>query len=57
MRNEFLLALSMREKGDWSGILKEMKDKKEVNPEEIYKCYSKVKGDLILFKDQDYPDK
>ena len=47
MRNEFLLALSMREKGDWSGILKEMKDKKEVNPEEIYKCYSKVKGDLI----------
>ena len=57
MRNEFLLALSMREKGDWSGILKEMKDKKEVNPEEIYQCYSKVKGDLILFKDQDYPDK
>lgn len=57
MRNEFLLALSMREKGDWSGILKEMKEKKEVNPEEIYKCYSKVKGDLILFKDQDYPDK
>lgn len=30
MRNEFLLALSMREKGDWSGILKEMKDKKRL---------------------------
>lgn len=57
MRNEFLLAFSMKEKGDWARILENIKKKVPVSKEEIHEAYGKVSGDILLFSDQDYPEK
>lgn len=57
MRNEFLLGLSMRENGDWNNVLKDLKNKVYITQEELHECYGKVKGDIMLFNDDDYPEK
>lgn len=57
MRNEFLLAMAFREEGEWQGILNEVKKKRYVSQEEIHECYAKVKGNFILFNDDNYPEK
>lgn len=57
MRNEFLLAMAFREGGNWNGILGEVKKKRYVSEEEIHEAYSKVKGNFILFNDDNYPEK
>lgn len=56
MRNEFLLALSIKENGDWNNVVSDLKNKVRVSKEEINLCYSKLNGEVIMIGDDTYPE-
>lgn len=46
----------MRENGDWNKVLGDLKNKVHVTEDELHRSYANLKGGVILFNDDEYPE-
>ena len=53
---ELLLYLAIKNKGDWDGIYRFIKEKREIDKEELKNTIDNFKGNFICLTDDDYPE-
>lgn len=53
---DLLLYLAIKNNGDWDAIYRFIKDKKQLNKEEMAETIKDYKGDFICLTDENYPE-